>query len=188
METAWSWFATAYVAVLLAELVGDRSLFAVGALSARYGVRAVLAGVLPAFALKSLVAVMFGRVIATLPSAVIVSASAVTFGISALMVARGRNEAERPRTASTRMSGVVTAFCAIFFTEWADFGQITAATLAARFHAPVAVWSGATLALATKAVLAAMVGAGLRLRVSTRPIRWGATALFLALGALSLVR
>lgn len=189
MTTQWSWFVAAYGAVLLAELVGDRSLFAVGALSARYGVPVVLSGVVPAFAAKSLVSVSFGRIVSALPPPLLVVMSAITFLSSALLVARARGEAERPLGRDGgRAPGAVTSFCTIFFSEWADFGQITAATLAARFHAPLAVWLGATLALSTKGVLAALIGAGLRFRIATRPLRWGAVALFLTLGALSFVR
>jgi len=189
VSSQWSWFAAAYGAVLLAELVGDRSLFAVGALSARYGIPTVMSGVVPAFAAKSLVSVIFGRIVSTLPAPLLVAMSAVTFLSSAFLVARARGEVERPLGRDGgRVPGVVTSFCTIFFSEWADFGQITAATLAARFHAPLAVWLGATLALSTKGLLAALLGAGLRFRIATRPLRWGAVAVFLTLGALSFIR
>ena len=188
MLPQWPWFAATYVAVLMAELIGDRSLLVVGSLSARYGIRRVLAGVTPAFAAKSLVAVIFGQTLTRLPTPLIVASSAITFGISALVVAVGRGEPERrPAEERTWMPVVLTSFSAIFFTEWADFGQITTAMLSARFHAPVAVWLGATLALSTKGAVAATVGAGIRRRLTGRALRWGTAMIFLMLGAMSLV-
>jgi putative Ca2+/H+ antiporter (TMEM165/GDT1 family) len=56
----------------------------------------------------------------------------------------------------------------IFFSEWADFGQLAAAALAAKTHAPVAVWLGGSLALCTKGALALALGVSLRRRISGR--------------------
>ncbi len=41
----------------------------------------------------------------------------------------------------------MVSFAAIFFSEWGDVGQITAATMAARFGTPVMVWAGAVSAM-----------------------------------------
>jgi putative Ca2+/H+ antiporter (TMEM165/GDT1 family) len=68
-------FGTAFVAVLLAELVGDKLLYGAGALAARIGARTVLLGAIPAFAAKSAVAVTLGGVIARLPHAAVATPS-----------------------------------------------------------------------------------------------------------------
>jgi hypothetical protein len=51
--------------------------------------------------------------------------------------------------------GALVSFAAIFFSEWGDVGQITAATMAARFGDPLLVWVGAVAAMVTKGALAA---------------------------------
>src|SRR5215204_1727254 len=81
-------FVMAYVTVLLAELVGDKLVYAVGALAARYGPRVVLGGILPALALKSLVAVLLGDALARLPRGLVAAASAGAFFVAAVAVWR----------------------------------------------------------------------------------------------------
>jgi Ca2+/H+ antiporter, TMEM165/GDT1 family len=56
----------------------------------------------------------------------------------------------------------ITTFVVVFLAEWGDLTQILTASLAARFHAPVAVGLGAVLALWTVAALAAIAGQPLR--------------------------
>jgi putative Ca2+/H+ antiporter (TMEM165/GDT1 family) len=85
----------------------------------------------------------------------------------------------------------MVSFAAIFFSEWGDVGQITAATMAARFGAPLLVWLGAVSAMATKGALAASIGAGIRQwiqeHLSPKTIRYAAVGLLLLLGILSVV-
>jgi Ca2+/H+ antiporter, TMEM165/GDT1 family len=50
----------------------------------------------------------------------------------------------------------------VFLAEWGDLTQILTASLAARFHAPVAVGVGAGLALWSVAALAVIAGRPLR--------------------------
>jgi Ca2+/H+ antiporter, TMEM165/GDT1 family len=56
----------------------------------------------------------------------------------------------------------LTAFVVVFLAEWGDLTQILTASLAARFHAPVAVGLGAGLALWSVAALAVIAGRPLR--------------------------
>ena len=58
---------------------------------------------------------------------------------------------------------MLVAFAAIFFSEWGDVGQVTAAAMSAKFVAPAAptttglvVWLGAVTAMVTKGVLAVL--------------------------------
>jgi Ca2+/H+ antiporter, TMEM165/GDT1 family len=62
----------------------------------------------------------------------------------------------------------VTTFVVVFLAEWGDLTQILTASLAARFHAPVAVGVGAGLALWSVAALAV---------IASRPLRRLPTAL-----------
>src|SRR5262245_973966 len=118
---------TTYGAVLASELIGDRSMYAVAGLSARFGPRAVMAGVLPAFMLKSLAAVLLGAaVLSRLPRDVIAVLSAATFCVAAVHLWRAKETAElAARSHTIQMRGILAAFAAIFFSEWADVGQFT---------------------------------------------------------------
>jgi putative Ca2+/H+ antiporter (TMEM165/GDT1 family) len=85
----------------------------------------------------------------------------------------------------------MVSFAAIFFSEWGDVGQITAATMAARFGSPLLVWIGAVAAMTTKGALAASIGAGIRQwiaeRIPPRVVRYAAVSLLLVLGLLSVL-
>lgn len=81
------------------------------------------------------------------------------------------------------------SFAAIFFSEWGDVGQITAAAMAAKYHVALVVWLGAVAAMVTKGSMAAFLGAGIRRwihdRVSPRVVRYVGVGLLLLLGLLS---
>lgn len=85
----------------------------------------------------------------------------------------------------------MVAFAAIFFSEWGDIGQITAATLAARYAAPLIVWLGAVSAMVTKGLLAASLGAGIRRwiqhRLSPKVVNYCGVGLLVVLGLLSFI-
>ena len=85
----------------------------------------------------------------------------------------------------------MVSVAAIFFSEWGDVGQITAATMAARFGAPLLVWAGAVAAMVTKRALAASVGAGVRQRIIARippkVVRYAGVSALLLLGILSVL-
>src|SRR5262249_52977551 len=96
----------------------------------------------------------------------------------------------------------LVSFSAVFFSEWGDVGQITAATVAAKSleqygaslgtrEVMIFVWAGAVSAMVTKGALAASVGAGLRgwiqSHISPKVIRYAGVGLLLLLGVLSVV-
>jgi putative Ca2+/H+ antiporter (TMEM165/GDT1 family) len=77
------------------------------------------------------------------------------------------------------------AFAAIFFSEWGDVGQVTAATLTARYQMPLIVWLGASAALLTKGLLAVTLGRGLRRHIPGHVLRPVSAALCLLMGVVS---
>ena len=83
----------------------------------------------------------------------------------------------------------LVAFAAIFFSEWGDVGQVTAANMAARFNSPLAVWLGAVSAMVTKGTLASFIGGSVRGWIQShfepKTLRYAATALLLVLGVFS---
>lgn len=180
----------AYAAVFLAEMVGDRSVYTVSALATRFRPAPVFCGIVLAFMGKMLAAVLFGRVIARLPAALVAGVSAATFLVTAVVLWQRRGEPvdAEPLPPRRWKRGLAASFAAIFFSEWADVGQITAAVLAARLQAPLAVWVGATLALVTKGGVAVTLGWGLRRYVSHPALRYLAFLLCLAMSALAILR
>ena len=180
-------FGTAFVTVLLAELVGDKLLYGAGALAARIGARTVLLGAIPAFAAKSLVAVTLGGAIARLPHAAVAASSSLAFALAALTIWREPQPAHSdPAAGSTtqrasRLRGTLSAFTAIFFAEWADPGQLATAAFAARYQAPAVVWVAASSAMATKAVLALALGSVLHRYAPQRVVRWAGASLGIGL-------
>jgi putative Ca2+/H+ antiporter (TMEM165/GDT1 family) len=179
-----------YGTIFLAELVGDKNLYTISTLTVRFEVWPVMCGLTLAFAGKMLAAVLLGQAIAELPSALVTGMSAATFFTTGLIIWLKRPE-PTPQAGTTHhrwTRAVPVSFAAIFFSEWADVGQIAAATLAARYHAPFIVWSGATLALMTKGVLALTLGASLSRRLPRNVLRYGALSLCMMMGILSLLR
>jgi putative Ca2+/H+ antiporter (TMEM165/GDT1 family) len=183
-------FAT-YGAVFAAEIVGDKLLYTTGVLATRYRTLPILIGMVLAFMAKMAVAVLVGKWISTLPPWLVATVTTLNFFAIAFTLWRKPDKREiKPKQYPDSRAALVS-FAAIFFSEWGDIGQITAATMAARFGAPLLVWIGAVSAMATKGALAASIGAALRQwiqdHLSPKMIRYGAVALILLLGILSAV-
>jgi putative Ca2+/H+ antiporter (TMEM165/GDT1 family) len=139
--------------------------------------------------MKMGVAVLVGQKLATLSPSLIAAVSAITFfATAAVLYLRGRRRANAAEEQTTFTRGASVSFAAIFLTEWADIGQLTAAMLVARFGAPLLVWSGATMAMMTKAALALALAAGLRKRIQSEWLRYGACATCVILGVLAALR
>jgi putative Ca2+/H+ antiporter (TMEM165/GDT1 family) len=183
-------FVATYIAVLGAEIAGDKLLYTLGVLAGRFSRISVASGMTVAFMVKMSVAVMIGAAITHLPRAVVL----ITTGASFLWIAW--NVWRRPATQShaddtSGSTAAMLSFSAIVFSEWGDLGQITAAAMAARFSAPFLVWMAAVLAMMTKGALAITVGARLRQwtegRISDATLRYASVALLLTLGTLSVI-
>ena len=180
-----------YGAVFVAEIVGDKLLYTTGVLATRYRTVPVMIGMVIAFMAKMAVAVAVGNAISKLPPLLVAALTSVSFIGVAIALWRKpveQTSSERNHRAS---KAAIVSFATIFFSEWGDVGQITAATMAARFGAPLVVWIGAVAAMATKGVLAASVGAGIRQWIATRippkMVRYAGVIALLVLGVLSVV-
>ena len=183
-------FLATYVAVFVAEIVGDKLLYTTGVLATRYRTVPILLGMLVAFMAKMAVAVAAGNAISKLPPLLVAALTGISFIGVAITLWRKPAETVRERDSRAGRAAVVS-FAAIFLSEWGDVGQITAATLAARFAAPMQVWTGAVAAMATKGALAAALGSGVRQWIAERIppdlIRYAGVAALLLLGALSII-
>ncbi len=184
-------FAT-YGAVFVAEIVGDKLLYTTGVLATRYRWVPILFGMALAFMAKMGVAVLVGDAISKLPPLLVASMTAINFFAIAVVLWRKPDKREvKPQEYPSSRAAMVS-FAAIFFSEWGDVGQLTAAGMAATFRAaPVVVWLAAVSAMVTKGALAASIGASVRKwiqeHLSPKTIRYAAVGLLLLLGILSVV-
>jgi putative Ca2+/H+ antiporter (TMEM165/GDT1 family) len=183
-------FAT-YGAVFVAEIVGDKLLYTTGVLATRYRAAPILFGMALAFMAKMAVAVAVGKAVSTLPPLLVAAITTVNFFAIAFFLWRKPEKKNEEKKEYPASRAVMVSFAAIFFSEWGDVGQITAATMAARFGSPVLVWIGAVGAMVTKGALAASIGAGVRgwiqAHLSPKTIKYAAVGLLLFLGLLSVV-
>jgi len=181
-------FAT-FGAVFIAEIVGDKLLYTTSVLAARYRTLPIMLGMALAFTAKMGVAVLVGSAIAKLPRSLVATITAIGFLTVAFVLWRKSDRPRESRDKHRAHKAAMVSFAAIFFSEWGDVGQITAATLAAKYHVPLVVWAGAVTAMITKGLLAAFLGAGIRRwiqdRVSPTIVRYVAVTLLLVLGLLS---
>ncbi len=185
-------FLATYGAVFVAEIVGDKLLYTTGVLATRYKTLPILCGMVVAFMAKMGVAVLVGKAISTLPPLLVAAVTTLNFFAIAFVLWRKPDKREPKKKDEYPSSrAALVSFAAIFFSEWGDVGQITAATMAARFGAPLLVWIGAVSAMATKGALAASIGAGVRQWIldhfTPKTIRYAAVGLLLLLGMLSVV-
>jgi Ca2+/H+ antiporter, TMEM165/GDT1 family len=180
-----------YGAVFVAEIVGDKLLYTTGVLATRYRTVPIMIGMLIAFMAKMAVAVALGNAISKLPPLFVATLTSISFIGVAITLWRKPVERASPEKDNRASLAAMISFAAIFLSEWGDVGQITAATMAARYGTPMLVWLGAVAAMATKGALAASVGAGVRQwiasRIQPKVIRYAGVSALLILGVLSVL-
>ena len=183
-------FAT-FGAVFLAEIVGDKLLYTTGVLASRYRTAPIMIGMAAAFMAKMAVAVVVGEAISRLPRLLVATITALSFGGVAIALWRKDDQYRAERDKQKAHKVAMISFAAIFFSEWGDVGQVTAAAMAARNHVGFIVWLGAVSAMITKGSLAAFLGSGIRRwihdRVSPAVVRYVGVSLLLVLGSLSVI-
>jgi len=182
-------FLATFGAVFIAEIVGDKLLYTTSVLAARYRTLPIMLGMAAAFMAKMGVAVLVGDAISHLPRPLVAAITAISFIGVAFALWR---KSDRPQSSDKKhraSKAAMVSFAAIFFSEWGDVGQVTAAAMAAKYHIALVVWLGAVAAMVTKGSLAAFLGAGIRRwihdRVSPKVVRYVGVSLLLFLGVLS---
>jgi len=182
-------FFVTFGTIFVAELIGDKNIYTISSLATRFRPSQVFCGFTVAFAIKTLIAILLGSVIAELPTSLVATTSTVTFFLTALMIwfKRSNNAPAEREYESHLPKAILVPFAAILFSEWGDIGQIMAATLTARYQAPLIVFLGGTMALVTKGVLALIIGSSLRRRVPISILRPVSAILCVILGVISAV-
>jgi putative Ca2+/H+ antiporter (TMEM165/GDT1 family) len=194
-------FLATYSAVFVAEIVGDKLLYTTGVLAARYRTLPIMVGMAFAFMIKMAVAVLAGEFVSKLPPWLVACVTMLSFIGVAITVWR-KDERRAAQKEVSAPKAAMVSFAAIFFSEWGDVGQITAAGMAAellkQYSATlganlvmIIVWLGAVGAMVTKGALAASIGAGVRGwiqdHIPPKMIRYGGVAVLLLLGVLSVI-
>jgi putative Ca2+/H+ antiporter (TMEM165/GDT1 family) len=165
--------ATVFAVIFPAELP-DKTALASLILGSRYRPGYVFAGVAAAFAVHVGLAIAAGSLLSLLPRRPLEIIIAALFALGAVLLLRGRHDSgDKHVQVDTRQAGfwrvAATSFTIILAAEFGDLTQIATATLAARYHNPAAVATGAVLALWAVAALAIAGGRGL---LKVIPITW----------------
>jgi putative Ca2+/H+ antiporter (TMEM165/GDT1 family) len=178
----------AFWAVLIAELVSDKSMYALASLALRFRWAVVFGAFTVASAAKMLVAAMLGNAITRFQGHWTYLISAVAFFVSAVLIwVEEPPEMAEGNVKQGRWSkGLMVCFSSFFFTEWGDPGQIAAAALVLKSHLLLGTWIGATLALMIKGAAALTLGLQFRNRLPQRTLRILASGSCCVLGILAI--
>ena len=193
MSPSLSDAAATFLAVLPAELP-DKTILATLILSSRYRPAYVFTGAAAGFLVQVVIGVAAGGALSLLPRRPVEGAAAAAFAVGAVFLWRHKEEKNPDADDEGGQDGLRdgfwpvfgTSFAVVFLAEFGDLTQFLTVSLAARFHDPIAVGVGATLALWTAAALAVLVGWRL---LKLIPMHWltrGAAVIMLILAATSL--
>jgi len=113
-----------------------------------------------ALTVQSVIAVSAGQLMSRLSPDIVRIASGLVFLGSAVVMWIRKSEARRAGegTEASPLAVVGKVFAVVFVAEWGDLTQVATAGLAARYRAPLAVFTGATLALWAVVAIAVFVG------------------------------
>jgi putative Ca2+/H+ antiporter (TMEM165/GDT1 family) len=157
--------AATFAAVLPAELP-DKTILACLILSSRYRPSIVFGGAATAFLAQVVIAVAAGGALSLLPHHVIEACAAGVFVVGAVLLWKMQGEKQDEQDDDSGRDGARsgfwpvfgTAFAVVFLAEFGDLTQFLTVSLAARFHDPISVGIGATLALWVAAAVAVTLG------------------------------
>ncbi|MCX7102679.1 MAG: TMEM165/GDT1 family protein [Methylobacter sp.] len=150
--------ATSFALISAAE-IGDKSQLVCMTLASRHRSTPVFLGAISAFAFLNSLAVIFGVAIANwLPEYIVAAVVSVLFG--AFGIHSLRLEVEDEKTDVKEKSGhsiFFTTFLLITVAEFGDKTQLAVVALSSSV-APIAIWLGSTLALASTSALGILAG------------------------------
>ncbi|HEY8047461.1 MAG TPA: TMEM165/GDT1 family protein [Streptosporangiaceae bacterium] len=170
--------AAVFPVIFLGELP-DKTMFASLVMATRGRPFAVWLGAAAAFAVHVMIAITVGVLLLDiLPHQAVELAVALTFFAGAAFALydglRGRDDQEQgdaPQAVMRRRRSAITTFVVIFLAEWGDLTQVLTINLAARYHSPWSVGTGALLAMAAVAGIAVAGGQGLLRFVNVSVVR-----------------
>jgi Ca2+/H+ antiporter, TMEM165/GDT1 family len=190
--------AVAFIAIFPVELP-DKTFVATLVLSTRYPPLPTWLGVVAAFAVQVVIAVVAGSLLSRLPTTPVKIAAGVLFAVGAVILARGARKADleekaqeeeyevRLREPKKGWHAFGASFLVLFTAEWGDLSQLVIAGLVASGRNPVATGIGGWLALATVSGLAVLLGRWLLRRIRLSIIRWVGAGVCAVLSAVTLI-
>jgi Ca2+/H+ antiporter, TMEM165/GDT1 family len=185
-----SLLASVYAIIFLAELP-DKTALASLFLATRHRPLPVFLGACLALAVQSAVAVAFGHVLSLFPAKPVHLVAGVIFVGCAVAMWRRTSATEGGGDNTPRqgfLSVLATVFGVVFVAEWGDLTQIGTAALAARYHAPLVVFTGATLALWSVVAIVVFLGASAGRALPPDLTKRVAAVVFAVVGAVLIVR
>jgi putative Ca2+/H+ antiporter (TMEM165/GDT1 family) len=155
---------TVFAIIFPAELP-DKTALASLVLGTRYRPIYVFAGVAAAFACHVVLAIAAGGLLGLLPHQVLQLVVAALFLLGAVLLLRGRHDADEEHLKLAAGAGfakvAATSFGVILVAEFGDLTQIVTANLAAKYHDPLTVGVASAMALWAVAALAIVGGRSL---------------------------
>jgi Ca2+/H+ antiporter, TMEM165/GDT1 family len=187
--------ATAFILIVPVELP-DKTFVATLLLTTRYRPLPVWLGVICAFFVQCLVAVVAGKLLNLLPSNVVQWVVAGMFAVFAILLFRSARQKRVDEDADESSSPVRhtggirafgTSFIVLFAAEWGDLSQLLTAGLVAKGNNPIAVFLGSWLGLCLVSGLAVLLGRALLKRVRPSIITYVAAALCAAFAVITAI-
>lgn len=189
----------AFVAIVPVELP-DKTFIATLVLSTRYRPLPVYAGVLAAFGVQCLVAVLAGSLISRLPERPVALVAAVLFAVGAFFLVRGARQGDEPseeeaeaeyaaklKTARQGWRAAGASFVVLFTAEWGDLSQLLSAGLVASGRPALPVFIGSWAGLAVVSGAAILLGRWLMKRVKLSVVRYVGAAVCAVLAVLTVI-
>lgn len=151
--------ALASYALIAAAEIGDKSQLVCMTLASRHRGWPIIWGAIAAFAVLNSLAVIFGAAIASwLPDHWVAAAVALLFGIFGLhALFQGEDEDDEEVVEKSGHGIFFTTFALITVAEFGDKTQLAVVAYSSTAQ-PIAVWLGATLALASTSLLGVLAG------------------------------
>jgi putative Ca2+/H+ antiporter (TMEM165/GDT1 family) len=179
---------TSFALIFAAEF-GDKSQFVCMILASRYRAWPVFFGAVAAFSLLNTLAVIFGALLAhNLPEPLIAGIVSLLFAIFGLHALRIKAEDEDDSLPEKNGSHLFfTTFLLITVAEFGDKTQLAVVALSSA-AAPLAVWLGSTVALASTSALGIIAGRSLLKKIPLVLLHKISGSLFLILAAIAAYR
>lgn len=172
--------------IFVAEM-GDKTQLVALAFATRYGPFLVLGGILLATLVVLLASVVVGEVLGlALPDFWLALAAGLAFIFFGLWTLRGDSLEDGETSRFRRFGPFLTVAGTFFLAELGDKSMLATITLAAHYQSLVPVWLGATLGMVAANALAIVVGTVLGRRLPVTAIKYGAAAIFIITGGVTI--
>ncbi|MCW4047369.1 MAG: TMEM165/GDT1 family protein [Candidatus Bathyarchaeota archaeon] len=178
-----------FLLILIAEL-GDKTQLAVISLSSNYRESHVFAGAMLAFLVVDGISLAVGgTLLALLPIRLVLIISGIVFiifGVLPWLTSDKKETKNAPALRKSKSFPIFACFSLVSLMELGDKTQLITITLAAETH-PLLVLIGMALAFTVLTGVAVLMGAKLLSRLPTRWLKIGTSALFIIIGAVSIL-